>query len=51
MSYESWRAEVAQILGYDEPLHLEEDYPQLRPLLYDARLSPVEAANALREQL
>jgi hypothetical protein len=47
MPYENWLAELAEILNL-EPESLDEDFPQLRPLLYDGGLSPNEAADCLR---
>ncbi len=45
--YEEWLADVADRLNC-EPEELEEGYPHLRPLLFDAGASASEAADALR---
>lgn len=47
MDYETWLAQVAEELNC-EPEQLEDEYSQLRPLLYDAGASPREAADAVR---
>ncbi len=51
MDYATWLRELAVIVGYDNPDDLDHDYPQLRPLLYDARMSPREAADALASSM
>jgi len=51
MSYSDWLTELANIVGYDEPEDLHNDYPQLKPLLYDAKLTPNEAADCLRASM
>lgn len=47
MNYETWLAEVARILGC-EPEDVEDAFYNVRPLLYDARMSPMEAADFVR---
>jgi hypothetical protein len=46
-NYDEWLKEVADSLNI-EPEDVEDWYPQLKPLLYDAGASPREAADAVR---
>lgn len=53
MTYNDWLSQVIEILGLDDvdPQSLDEEFSQLRPLLYEGGASPSEAADLVRGSL